>query len=54
MALIIFLCILLLLYLVVNAFRYITVYLVYSSGIGPLIIIGVIIFAIIILYFKGL
>ncbi|MGE6376065.1 hypothetical protein [Peribacillus muralis] len=52
-ALVIFLCILLFLFLVVMAFRHITVYFVYSSGIGPLLFIGLIILAIMLLFFKG-
>ncbi|KWW20658.1 MULTISPECIES: hypothetical protein [Bacillaceae] len=52
-ALVIILCILLFLYLVVMAFRHITVYFVYSSGIGPLLFIGLIISAIILLFFRG-
>ncbi|MFJ7753649.1 hypothetical protein ACQKGI_09005 [Peribacillus muralis] len=52
-ALVIFLCILLFLFLVVMAFRHITVYFVYSSGIGPLLFIGLIILAILLLFFKG-
>lgn len=52
-ALIIILCILLFLFLVVIVFRHITIYFVYSSGIGPLLLIGVIILAIVILFLKG-
>ncbi|AMM94396.1 hypothetical protein UP17_19465 [Peribacillus simplex] len=52
-ALIIILGILLLLFLVVMAFRNITVYFVYSSGIGPLLFICLIILAIIMLFLKG-
>ncbi|AOH56326.1 hypothetical protein ABE28_018325 [Peribacillus muralis] len=52
-ALVIFLCILLFLFLVVMAFRHITVYFVFSSGIGPLLFIGLIILAIMLLFIKG-
>lgn len=52
-ALIIILCFLLFLFLVVLVFRHITVYFVYSSGIGPILFIGIMIFAIVMLFFKG-
>ncbi|PKF89558.1 hypothetical protein CW306_09660 [Bacillus sp. BA3] len=52
-ALIMILCFLLFLFLVVLIFRHITVYFVYSSGIGPLLLIGVMVFAIVMLFFKG-
>lgn len=48
------LCGFLFLFLVVSAFRNISIYVVYSSGIGTFIIIGVIILAILIAYVKGL
>ncbi|PEZ77158.1 hypothetical protein CN380_19070 [Bacillus sp. AFS017274] len=51
--LIMILCFLLFLFLVVLIFRHITVYFVYSSGIGPLLFIGVMVLAIVMLFFKG-
>jgi len=51
-ALIIFLSSILVIFLVVNALRHITVFIVYSSGLIPLIIIGILIFAILLLFFK--
>lgn len=41
-------------FLIVSAFRNISVYVVYSSGIGTFIIIGLIILAILVAYVKGL
>ncbi|KRF54752.1 hypothetical protein ASG97_04950 [Bacillus sp. Soil745] len=52
-ALIMILCFLLFLFLVVLIFRHITVYFVYSSGIGPLLLIGVMVLAIVMLFIKG-
>ncbi|MFA1712178.1 hypothetical protein ACDX66_10715 [Peribacillus frigoritolerans] len=52
-ALIMILCFLLFVFLVVLIFRHITVYFVYSSGIGPLLFIGVLVTAIVMLFFKG-
>lgn len=52
MHLIIFLCIFLLIILVVNVILHIRIHIVYSSGVGPFIIIGLIILAIVVLYFK--
>ncbi|MCM3677306.1 MULTISPECIES: hypothetical protein [Peribacillus] len=52
-ALIILLCFLLFLFLVVLIFRHITVYFVYSSGIGPLLLIGTMVLVIVMLFFKG-
>ncbi|WP_157081378.1 hypothetical protein [Neobacillus soli] len=54
MPLITFLSVVLFLYLIVNAFRHITIYIVYSTGVGPFIVIGLIILAICALFFKGL
>ncbi|MCQ6277270.1 hypothetical protein JMM81_20560 [Bacillus sp. V3B] len=51
---ILFLCLFLLIYLVVNAMQSIKVYFVYSSGLGPLLFIGFIISVIIVLYLKGI
>ncbi|MBP2239643.1 hypothetical protein J2Z40_000196 [Cytobacillus eiseniae] len=51
---ILLLCAILIIFLVVSAFRNISVYVVYSSGIGTFIIIGLLIMAIIFVYLKGL
>lgn len=53
-ALIVFLGIVLFIYMVVNAFRHITVYVVFSSGLTPFIIMAVLILAIIILIVRSL
>jgi hypothetical protein len=47
------LCIFLLIILVVNVFLHIRIHIVYSSGVGPFLLIGLIIMAIVILYVKG-
>jgi len=52
-ALIMILCFLLFLFLVVLFFRHITVYFVYSSGIGPLLLIGIMVLAIVMLFIRG-
>ncbi|MGN7401022.1 hypothetical protein ACTHO0_14335 [Cytobacillus praedii] len=51
---IIILCAILFLFLIVSAFRNISIYVVYSSGVGTFVVIGVIILAIFIAYVKGL
>lgn len=53
MPLIILLCISLLIVLMVNAILNIKIYIVYSTGLGPLLIIGLIMLTIMILYLKG-
>jgi len=53
MRLILFLCLFLLIYIVVNAMHNITIHFVYSSGIGPLLFIGIVILGIIVIYLKG-
>ncbi|MBT2601850.1 hypothetical protein J7E55_02085 [Bacillus sp. ISL-53] len=52
-ALIMILGFLLFVFLVVLIFRHITVYFVYSSGIGPLLFIGVLVTAIVMLFIRG-
>ncbi|PFH88035.1 hypothetical protein [Bacillus sp. AFS088145] len=52
-ALIVILWICMVLFIVVNAIRHIRIYMVYSSGLMPFIVCGMIIFAIIILYVRG-
>ncbi|MCK1992093.1 hypothetical protein GW626_17210 [Peribacillus muralis] len=52
-ALIMILCVLLFLFLVVLMFRHIKVYFVFSSGIGPLLLIGIMVMAIVLLFFRG-
>lgn len=51
---IIILCAILFLFLIVSAFRNISIYVVYSSGVGTFVVIGVIILAIFIAYVRGL
>ncbi|MED3574999.1 hypothetical protein [Cytobacillus praedii] len=51
---IIILCAILFLFLIVSAFRNISIYVVYSSGVGTFVVIGIIILAIFIAYVRGL
>jgi hypothetical protein len=51
--LILFLLFCLLLILVVHIIMNVRIYLVYSTGIGPILVIGLIIGLIVLLYFKG-
>ncbi|WP_139364895.1 hypothetical protein [Sutcliffiella halmapala] len=53
MPLIAFLGIILLLYIVVSAFRYIRIFIVFSSGLGPFLIVFGIILLIVVLFIKG-
>ncbi|BFT72478.1 hypothetical protein PAENIP36_39200 [Paenibacillus sp. P36] len=53
MPLIILLCISLLIVLIVNAILNIKIYIVYVTGLGPILIIGLLILTIMILYLKG-
>ncbi|OIK06057.1 hypothetical protein BIV60_27430 [Bacillus sp. MUM 116] len=53
-ALIVFLGIVLFIYMIVNAFRHIKVYVVFSSGLTPIIIMAVLILAIVILIVRSL
>ncbi|WP_102275214.1 hypothetical protein [Cytobacillus massiliigabonensis] len=50
---IIILCAILFIFLTVIVFRSITIYIVYSSGAGPIVIIGVLLLAIFIAYIRG-
>ncbi|WP_088042312.1 hypothetical protein [Bacillus sp. EAC] len=54
MALITLLICFLLIFLIVTAIRHITIYMVFSSGIMPFIIIGIVSLAIVFLYLRGL
>jgi hypothetical protein len=47
-------CFILLIFLLVNMISHITVYFVYSSGIGTFIMFGLIVAVIIVLYVKGM
>lgn len=49
----IFLLFCLLIILIVNVFLHVKIYIVYSSGIGPLFVIGLVIFLIVLFYYKG-
>ncbi|MEQ2528274.1 hypothetical protein EKG37_04125 [Robertmurraya yapensis] len=48
------LAVFLLVFIIVIAIRHIKVYIVFSSGLGPFIIIGLIILLILFVFFKGL
>ena len=50
---ILFLLFCLLITLIVNVLLHVKIYIVYSTGIGPLFLIGLILFLIGLLYFKG-
>lgn len=50
---ILFLLCVLLLVLIVNVITHLKIYIVYSSGVGPIFVIGLIIFLIILLYYQG-
>lgn len=54
MTLIFSLSFLLFLFIIVEAFRHIRIYLIYSSGLGPFITAGILFSAIIILFFRSL
>jgi len=51
--LIFLLCIVVVIILIVNAILHVRVYIVYSSGIMPFIIIGILLMTILILFLKG-
>ena len=53
MRLIIYLCICLFIILVVNVILNLRIYIVYSSGVGPIFLVGLLILAIVVLYFKN-
>ncbi|MGX6445101.1 hypothetical protein ACWM35_17955 [Neobacillus sp. K501] len=50
---VVFLLFVLLIILIVNVILHVKIYIVYSTGVGPIFLIGLIIFLIVLLYFKG-
>ncbi|MBS4214537.1 MULTISPECIES: hypothetical protein [Neobacillus] len=48
-----FLLLILLIVLIINVIIHVKIYVVYSSGVGPIFLIGLIIFLIALFYFKG-
>ncbi|MDM5327090.1 hypothetical protein [Neobacillus sp. CF12] len=50
-AILVLICILVI--LIVHAILHIKIYIVYSTGVGPILLIGLIIFLIALLYFQG-
>jgi hypothetical protein len=53
MLLIILLCICLLIILAVNVILHLRIFIVYSSGVGPFLVVGLLILAIVVLCFKN-